>query len=125
MATLRQFRIWGGNPSFRLMAQRCGQRAAASTMCAVLLSDELPGRLSVIEAIVMGSGGREEDRQRFATAWRRLTMGPGATAQTGPEMIEAEMIEAVKPQRPVLLRALDREDETGTMERIRRFAGPE
>ena len=68
MTALRQFRIWGGNPSFRLMAMQCGHRAAASTMCAALRGDELPARLSVVEAIVIGSGGREEDRQRFATA---------------------------------------------------------
>jgi hypothetical protein len=75
---LRLFRIWSGNPSYRNMAARSGQRTGVSTMWKALRAKELPARLEVIEAIVEGCGGSEEDRQRFATAWRRLTMVTGA-----------------------------------------------
>jgi len=69
---LRQFRIWAGNPSFRDMARNCDHQMGYSTMCAVLRKDELPRRLEIVEAIITGCGGSDEDRQRFATAWRRL-----------------------------------------------------
>jgi hypothetical protein len=71
---LRQFRTWAGNPSFRDMARACNGRPAASTMCRLLRGKELPARLEVIDAIVTACGGEEDDRKRFATAWRRLTM---------------------------------------------------
>jgi len=71
---LRQFRTWAGNPSYRDMAQRAG-RVGASTMCKVLRCGELPRRFEVIDAIIEGCAGSEEDRQRFAAAWRRLTLG--------------------------------------------------
>jgi hypothetical protein len=45
-------------------------------MCTLLGDTELPDRLEVIDAIVEGCGGTDEDRQRFATAWRKLAM-PG------------------------------------------------
>ena len=69
---LRQFRIWAGNPSFRDMARNCDRQMGYSTMCAVLRKDELPRRLEAVEAIITGCGGSDEDRQRFASAWRRL-----------------------------------------------------
>ena len=75
IAALRRFRQWAGNPSFRAMWRRSGRRAGVSTMCTVLGGDTLPDRLEVIDAIVEGCGGIEEDRRRFATAWRELAMG--------------------------------------------------
>jgi len=81
---LRQFRAWAGRPSFRDMAARSGQRAGASTMWKALRAKELPARLEVIDAIVEGCGGSEQDRQRFATAWRRLTMATSAGQAPGP-----------------------------------------
>lgn len=74
MGILRRFRTWAGNPSYRSMALRSGRRAGASTMCTVLGSDELPARLDVIDAIIEGCGGSDEDRARFATAWRVLAL---------------------------------------------------
>jgi hypothetical protein len=82
---LHQFRIWAGNPSYRNMAARSGQRAGGSTMWKALRGKELPARLEVIDAIVEGSGGSEEDRQRFATAWRRLTLGSAAGRTLPPQ----------------------------------------
>ena len=74
MEALRQFRTWAGNPSFRDMAKRCGERPVASTICKLLNKDELPPRFEVVEAVIFGCGGTEDDRQRFATAWRQLVM---------------------------------------------------
>lgn len=71
---LRRFRTWAGNPSFRDMARACNGRPAASTMCRMLAGGELPTRFEVIEAVIVACGGEEEDRERFATAWRRLMM---------------------------------------------------
>ena len=116
------------------MAQQCGHRAAASTMCAVLGSDELPERLGVIEAIIVSSGGNEEDKKRFATAWRRLAMHPGPTAKTEPEMITSARPDP--PGWPTVRQIVARttgapddhlggNDETGTVQPIRRTApGP-
>ena len=36
----------------------------------------------MIEAIIVSSGGNQEDKKRFATAWRRLAMHPGPPAKT-------------------------------------------
>ena len=83
---LRQFRIWAGNPSYRDMARACNGRPVASTMCRVIGRRELPARLEVIEAIVTSCGGSEEDRERFATAWRRLTMS-GREVQSEPGLV--------------------------------------
>jgi hypothetical protein len=71
---LRQFRTWAGNPSYRDMSRACNGRPAASTICRVLGKRELPARFEVIDAIITACGGGEEDRARFATAWRRLIM---------------------------------------------------
>ena len=73
---LRQFRLWAGNPSYRDMARACNGRPAASTICRTLSGAELPVRFEVIDAIIIACGGGEGDRERFATAWRRLVM-PG------------------------------------------------
>jgi hypothetical protein len=65
---------WAGDPSFRAMAARSGQRVAASTLCAALGKDELP-RQEVVLAVIAGCGGQEEDVRRYATAWRRIRSG--------------------------------------------------
>ena len=78
-AALRQYRIWSGRPSFRELARRTGGTPAASTICTVLRSEELPAFDCMI-AVLNACGATEEDRQRFATAWRRISLdtGPGA-----------------------------------------------
>jgi hypothetical protein len=68
---LREYRLWAGNPSLRRMQSQCGNRFAASTLCTALRGSELPS-LAMTDAIIVGCGGREEDRKAFATAWRRL-----------------------------------------------------
>jgi hypothetical protein len=82
MGCLRRFRTWAGNPSYRDMAGRSGHRSSASAMHAVLSSDDLPGRLAAIDAVVEGCGGTDEDRQRFATAWRRLALRSAPCGET-------------------------------------------
>ncbi len=50
-------------------------------------SDVLPAREEIVDAIVQGCGGIDEDRQRFATAWRQLAMrltADGDLAQVVP-----------------------------------------
>jgi hypothetical protein len=85
---LRQFRTWAGNPSYRDMARACDGRPTASTMCRVLAGEQLPVRFEAIDAIITACGGEEEDRERFATAWRRLTM-PGQEARPTPGLVRA------------------------------------
>jgi hypothetical protein len=45
-----------------------------------LSADKPPGRLAIVEAIVAGCGGGEDDLRRFASAWRKLVMKDRATA---------------------------------------------
>jgi hypothetical protein len=85
---LREFRTWAGSPSYRDMARACNGRPVASTMCRMLSGTELPARFEVIDAIIIACGGREEDRERFATAWRRLMM-PGQQAQPAGGRVRA------------------------------------
>ena len=74
MAMLRQYRQWAGNPSYRMISQRAGGSPVASTIQAMLARNELPPRLDGIDAVIRGCGGTLEDREKFATAWRRLTL---------------------------------------------------
>jgi hypothetical protein len=71
MDGLRRFRLWAGNPSLRRMQLECGGRPSASTLCKALQGYELPS-LEMVDAIIVGCGGRDEHRQAFASAWRRV-----------------------------------------------------
>ncbi|HEV2375291.1 MAG TPA: hypothetical protein VGS19_24425, partial [Streptosporangiaceae bacterium] len=64
------------NPSYREMAARGRELASATTIWKVLKRGDFPSRFKVVEAIVEGCGGTDADRERFATAWRHLTMPP-------------------------------------------------
>jgi hypothetical protein len=102
VAALREFRTWAGQPSYRQMAERARGRAAASTICAALLGEDLPN-LDVVLAVVIGCGGDEEDQQRFATAWRqiRLQQFPRLDLAPGREAGHAASIsEGVSAQAP-------------------------
>jgi hypothetical protein len=74
MAALRQYRRWAGNPSYRVMSDRVGGHPVASTIQTMLARNELPTRLEAVDAVIRGCGGTPEDRQKFATAWRLLTL---------------------------------------------------
>ena len=87
-----------GNPSYREMAQRSGRRAGASTMYEALSADKLPSKLSIVEAIVAGCGGGEDDLRRFASAWRRLAMKDRATATVQPADPPGPARQPVRPR---------------------------
>ena len=85
---LRRYRVWAGEPSYRVMRDQCGKRYATSTIHAALSGDELP-RLPMVGAIVTACGGTEAHQQAFASAWRRLVMsvqdGERTAAVPGPQ----------------------------------------
>jgi hypothetical protein len=77
MDTLRSYRKWAGDPSYRamehLIKKQGGQRFAASTIHAALKGDDLPS-LPKVQAVITACGGTGAHQQMFTTAWRRLTM---------------------------------------------------
>lgn len=84
MNALRTFWMWTGRPSYRIMAQQCGNRYAASTLHGALRSDKLPS-LDMLLAIVIGCRGTAEHQQAFASAWRQLKMPNLATGRAETE----------------------------------------
>jgi hypothetical protein len=70
---LRNYRVWAGKPSFRVMERRCDRRFAASTICTALRSEAMPG-LDMVLAILTACGGPEQHQREFASAWRRLAI---------------------------------------------------
>lgn len=74
MEALRQYRRWAGNPSYRVMSDRIGGHPVASTIQTMLARDELPTRLEAVDAVIRGCCGTPDDRKKFATAWRLLTL---------------------------------------------------
>jgi hypothetical protein len=77
MDTLRRYRRWAGDPSYRAMEtiikNQCGRPMSASTIHAALKGDSLPA-LAKVQAIITACGGRDTHQQMFTTAWRRLVM---------------------------------------------------
>ncbi|SNS80201.1 hypothetical protein [Actinomadura mexicana] len=69
---LAAYRRWAGNPSFREMERNATGQACYSTFSNLLRSKKVPPRLKTVEAFVLALGGDEEDRRRWATAWRRF-----------------------------------------------------
>jgi hypothetical protein len=69
---LREFRIWAGEPSFRLMSMRTDK--PASTLAAALNGSVLPS-MDTVTAIISGCNGSIDDQRRFMTAWRRIRLG--------------------------------------------------
>jgi hypothetical protein len=100
MQTLRKYRKWAGEPSFRameyLIKMRRGQRFAASTIHAALKGEDLPS-LQKVQAIVTACGGSDSDQQMFTTAWRRLAMSQ--PDRTGPETAPASRPAETPPRR--------------------------
>jgi hypothetical protein len=76
MVTMREYKSWSGDPSWRRMADRAGQVIVHSTMHAAMQGDTLP-KLEVVKAIITGCGGSQEDMRSFVTAWRRLASREG------------------------------------------------
>ena len=87
VAALRRYRIWAGEASFRDIARRGRPRVAASTLCTALSSDELP-RQTVVQALIVGCGGSEDDERRFVTAWRKIRL---AAEDAGPVVARPDL----------------------------------
>lgn len=73
-AALREFRQWSGEPSLSAIAEGCGQRVSRSTLHRTLSSRALPS-FDAVMAVVIGCGGAEEDKKKFASAWRMIRAG--------------------------------------------------
>jgi len=76
---LRRYRVWAGEPSYRVMAARTRHVCAASTLHAALNSQQLPP-LATVQAIVTACGGTPEHYQAFTTAWRRIRLASPTSA---------------------------------------------
>ncbi|NEA21750.1 hypothetical protein [Actinomadura bangladeshensis] len=70
--SLRRYREWAGNPSYRDMAERVTDGPSYGTLANVLRHEYMPRKLKTLEAFVRGLGGGDEDVRAWATAWRRL-----------------------------------------------------
>jgi hypothetical protein len=88
VAALRDFHQWAGEPSFRAMADQCGQRVSASTLHRALASSALPSFDTVL-AVVIGCGGGEEDQRRFASAWRMVRSARRPAVGSPPAALRA------------------------------------
>jgi hypothetical protein len=82
MQLLMAFRVWRGNRSLRQIADGSGNKISPSTVRNVLTRGQVPDRLDVLDAIVYGCGGTEEDRAEYAFAWRRLAMTAARRSRT-------------------------------------------
>jgi hypothetical protein len=77
MDALRTYRIWAGEPSYRVMENvirnQCTRHYASSTLHAALTGSELPA-LPLVQAVIVACGGSDAHQQMFSSAWRRLTL---------------------------------------------------
>jgi hypothetical protein len=72
--TLWQYKICSGDPSWRQMAARAGQRFVHSTLHAAMNRTTMP-KLDVVKAIIIGCDGDDDDVRMFTSAWRRIEAG--------------------------------------------------
>jgi hypothetical protein len=73
--------------SWRDIAARARQKRVASTICTAMKRDALPTR-EVIEAIITGCGGSQDDLEAFIAAWRRNS-ATSSTSQSGETSLPA------------------------------------
>lgn len=85
---LWDYKAWSGDPSWRAMAARAGQRVVHSTMYGAMHGSALP-KLEVVKAIISGCGGSDEDLRAFATAWRRLDSARSKSSLSGRNFLAA------------------------------------
>jgi hypothetical protein len=81
---MRLYRIWAGDASFRDLAKRCGGRASAPALFAVLKQDSLP-RLALVRDFVGSCGATADYRERFDAAWRRVAESVAAAEDAAME----------------------------------------
>ncbi|NED49661.1 hypothetical protein G3I24_01875, partial [Micromonospora aurantiaca] len=55
--TMRAFRTWAGNPSYRALERRCDKRVSYSTFRNMLNSRTMPAKLDHVETFVRALGG--------------------------------------------------------------------
>ncbi|QXJ22994.1 hypothetical protein AGRA3207_004085 [Actinomadura graeca] len=89
--TMRAYRVWAGNPSYRELERRSDKRISYSTFRNMLTSATMPAKLDHVEALVRALGGTAEDLQRWATAWRRLAMVPESGNRDSGKRIVLEL----------------------------------
>jgi hypothetical protein len=88
LRALWQYKVWSGDPSWRKMAARAGQRVVHSTMHAAMNGNTLP-KLDVVKAIIIGCGGNDDDLRMFVTAWRRLESDRITGSSLGSDFLAA------------------------------------
>jgi hypothetical protein len=72
-SALRRYWIWSGKTPYRELVRRSGGELAISTISVMLTKETLPSQSRMI-AFMSACGATEEDRQRFVTAWRLLSL---------------------------------------------------
>lgn len=95
VGALRRYWIWAGKTPYRELARRSNGELAASTICVMLRKETLPSQSRIL-AFVNACGAIEEDRQRFVTAWRLLSLaqhtdGPGTQQIPAPRRAAERM----------------------------------
>ena len=84
IAALSQYKNWSPKVSWRKMAARSRQKVVHSTMFTAMHGTALP-KLEVVQAIVIGCGGSDDDVQAFTSAWHRVSSSAAREAgDTGP-----------------------------------------
>jgi hypothetical protein len=73
---LVRYKVWSGDLPWRKIAARARQKRVASTLCAAMKRNVLPTR-EVIEAIITGCGGSQDDLDDFIAAWQRISATGG------------------------------------------------
>jgi hypothetical protein len=75
--TLRQYKAWCGDPSWRAIARKAAKKTGIvvihSTIWNAVNSASLP-KMEVVKAIVIGCDGSEDDLNSFVAAWRRIAL---------------------------------------------------
>ncbi len=87
---LRRYVAWSGL-SLRKVAARGGQSRVASTLCTALNREVLPTR-EVVEAVLIGCGGSQDDLQAFTAAWQRISAASGPGQAEGADLLAAPVL---------------------------------
>lgn len=85
--TMRRFRSWAGDFSYRHLEQFCGRTVPRSTLWEALASHQLP-KYTVLVGFITACGGDEEEVQRWVTAWRNLRMNEAGSTTTTTVLAE-------------------------------------
>jgi hypothetical protein len=78
---LRQYRAWSGM-TYREIEARAGNDMVHSTIWTAMHGSALPS-LDVVQAVLTGCGGSQDDLTAFTTAWRRVSTATGRDPASG------------------------------------------